>query len=189
VLTGGTFSNPLTGLTPNTSYYFVAWSLVGGTWYPGTVLNFTTGTTTETSDTITGTVTSGSGVLHVDSITASANNANGVADGTYGHGWSYIFHITAPTNEPNLSLKFADWSNGTNILPVANNMRISSAQATITTPTTLTAANLYSSPAIVMTGDLDSNTAGRQVDVLVETQIPLNTVNGSYSTSYGINTN
>jgi hypothetical protein len=68
-------------------------------------------------------------------------------------------------------------------------MRISSAQATITTPTTLTAANLYSSPALVMTGDLDSNTAGRQVDVLVETQIPLNTVNGSYSTSYGINTN
>lgn len=36
------FSYDYTGLTPNTTYYFVAWSLVGGTWYPGEVLNFTT---------------------------------------------------------------------------------------------------------------------------------------------------
>jgi len=138
--------------------------------------------------TISGTVTSDSG-LSVDSITASPNNANGIADGSYTHGWSYVFHITAPTNEPNLSMKFADWLNGANILPVANNMRISSAQATITTPTTLTAKNLYSSPVLVMTGDLDGTKAGRQVEVLVEVQIPVSTVNGSYSTSYGINTN
>ena len=138
--------------------------------------------------TITGTVTSDAG-LSVDSITASPNNANGIADGTWAHGWSYVFHITAPTNEPNLTMKFADWLNGANILPVANNMRISSAQATVTTPITLTAANLYSSPALVMTGDLNNALAGRQVDVLVEVQIPPTTVNGSYSTSYGINTN
>jgi len=36
------FSHAYTGLTPDTTYYFVAWALVNGTWYPGSVLNFTT---------------------------------------------------------------------------------------------------------------------------------------------------
>jgi hypothetical protein len=85
-------------------------------------------------------------------------------------------------------MRFSDWLNGANILPVANNMRISSAQATVTTPITLTAANAYST-ALVMTGDLDPNTAGRQVDILVEVSIPAVTINGSYNTSYGVSTN
>jgi len=42
------FSAPLTSVTglpavtANTKYYFAAWSNVGGTWYPGEILNFTT---------------------------------------------------------------------------------------------------------------------------------------------------
>ncbi len=32
----------LPAVTPNTTYYFTEWSNVGGTWYPGTVLQFTT---------------------------------------------------------------------------------------------------------------------------------------------------
>jgi len=32
----------LTPITPNTTYYYVAWSLVDGTWYPGEVKSFTT---------------------------------------------------------------------------------------------------------------------------------------------------
>lgn len=40
-----TFSYTYTGLTPGATYYFVAWALVGGTWYPGTVLNFSTAST------------------------------------------------------------------------------------------------------------------------------------------------
>ncbi len=39
---GGAFSEALTGLTPNTTYYFVAWSEVGGEWYPGDTLTFAT---------------------------------------------------------------------------------------------------------------------------------------------------
>jgi hypothetical protein len=40
----GSFSYNYTGLAENTTYYFVAWSNIGGTWYPGAVLSFTTGT-------------------------------------------------------------------------------------------------------------------------------------------------
>jgi len=39
---GSSFNEPLTSLTPGTQYYFVAWSQVGGTWYPGNVLTFNT---------------------------------------------------------------------------------------------------------------------------------------------------
>jgi len=39
--TTGVPSN-LPAITPNTKYYFVAWTLVNGTWYPGSVLSFTT---------------------------------------------------------------------------------------------------------------------------------------------------
>lgn len=39
---GGNFSVAVTGLTENTQYYFVAWTNVGATWYPGEVLSFVT---------------------------------------------------------------------------------------------------------------------------------------------------
>ena len=38
----GSFSENLTGLTPGTGYYFVAWAEIGGVWYPGQMLHFTT---------------------------------------------------------------------------------------------------------------------------------------------------
>lgn len=67
-------------------------------------------------------------------------------------------------------------------------MKISSVQAS-NGPVTLTTANTYSLPTLIMTGDLDAGTTGRQVDVVVQTKIPLSTVNGSYTTSYGVQTN
>jgi hypothetical protein len=36
---GGSFSEPLTNLTPSTTYYYVAWSFLNGTWYPGANLS------------------------------------------------------------------------------------------------------------------------------------------------------
>ncbi len=38
----GNFNYSLTGLTPSTTYYYVAWVRVGGAWYPGTQESFTT---------------------------------------------------------------------------------------------------------------------------------------------------
>lgn len=40
---GQSFSKQVTGLSPNTPYYFVAWAQINGEWQPGSVVQFTTG--------------------------------------------------------------------------------------------------------------------------------------------------
>lgn len=149
------------------------------------------GTSTGTSTgSITGEVTGGStgedGELAVTSIEAVDTTAT--ANGEFEDGWKYVFHITVPENETGLAMKFADWvhSNGNDEIPVANNMRISSEQADATSTILLTAENTYSSPDLNMVEDLDAEEEGLQVEVLVEVAIPENTVNGTYSTDYGI---
>ncbi|MHB8710566.1 MAG: IPT/TIG domain-containing protein [Minisyncoccota bacterium] len=180
----------LPAVTADTTYYFAAWTKVGGTWYPGAVLQFTTADTeiptTSTTGSISGTV--GQGILAVTSITPIHTSAT--ADGTYANGWSYLFNITVPTNEPNLSMKFANWFNSvaSSTIPVAGNMKISSAQAASTAPVVITAANAYSSPALDMIGDTSTGTPGMQVQVLVQVAVPIGTVNGSYTTMYGVQT-
>ena len=42
---------------------------------------------------------------------------------------------------------------------------------------------------VILTGDADANTPGRQVDVKVEMQVPSSALNGSYTTAYGIKSN
>lgn len=43
VSAGQSFSKQVTGLSPNTLYYFVAWAQINGQWQPGSVMQFTTG--------------------------------------------------------------------------------------------------------------------------------------------------
>ena len=52
ITTGGATGNNLPPITPNTTYYFAAWSNVGGTWYPGAELSFTTGAAANVTVTI-----------------------------------------------------------------------------------------------------------------------------------------
>ncbi|MDB5225503.1 MAG: exported protein of unknown function [Candidatus Adlerbacteria bacterium] len=47
---GGSFSHALSGLAASTQYHFVAWAQVAGTWYPGSVLSFTTSPTPSSGD-------------------------------------------------------------------------------------------------------------------------------------------
>jgi hypothetical protein len=133
---------------------------------------------------ISGDVVENQGMLHVDSVTVVKSSA--IADGTFASGWKYVFHVTAPNNEPNLAMKFANWMSGSNTLPVANNMRISSMQASSSATVLLTAANTYSTPNLTMTSDLDSGTLGRQFDITVEVAVPTGTPTGSYTTTYGV---
>lgn len=136
--------------------------------------------------TVTGGATTTQGVLQVTSI--DTVNGSGTADGSFANGWKYMFHITIPTNEPNLSMKFADWMStvGSTTMPVGNNTRISSAQAATTSTVLITGANVYSTPTLLITGDTNTSMPGRQIDVLVETAIPVGSTNGSYTTSYGV---
>jgi hypothetical protein len=148
-------------------------------------------TTGGTVGNIGGDVTGGqsAGTLSVTSVDTVDSSA--VADGTFTNGWIYVFNVTLPTNETHLSMKFADWmiTGGGSTIPVANNMRIASAQADNGGATVLlTAANTYSSPTLNMISDLDPLTAGIQVKVSVEVSIPVGSVNGSYTTSYGVKT-
>jgi hypothetical protein len=133
---------------------------------------------------IGGEVVGDQGTLAVTSIDAVDTTAT--ADGTYENGWEYLFHITVPTNEPGIAMKFSDWTSGANTMPVANNMRISSAQASATSTVTILAANTYTTPDLVMVTDLNPAMAGIQVQVKVEVRVPNGTPNASYTTNYGV---
>ncbi len=133
--------------------------------------------------------TSPQGNLQVTSVTPVQTTAT--ADNTYANGWSYQFNITVPTDETNLSMKFANWfnSSASSTILAGGNMQISSAQADnggAVVP--VNAANTYTVPALHMVTDLDPSTPGIQVQVLVQVKIPSSTVNGSYTTSYGVQT-
>ncbi|HVU06865.1 MAG TPA: hypothetical protein VHE10_03725 [Candidatus Paceibacterota bacterium] len=135
-----------------------------------------------------GTVTGGGDAdLAVTSVEQASDTAT--AGGGYGSGWAWIFHVTVPSDETSLSMKFADWvhSNGTDHIAAADNIRFWSLQAQSTSTVAIAAADAYSG-ALILTGDADSNTPGRQVDIHVEMQVPSNAVNGSYTTNYGIKT-
>jgi len=148
--------------------------------------NYVSNIWNKTIGTITGTI-GGFGILKVDSIetldsTATANNS-------FEDGWEYVFNITVPTNEADLSMKFADWvrTGGSELIPAGGNMRISSPQANNGGATVLiTAADTYSIPALTMVTDLNPSLDGIQVKVIVEVKIPVGTTSGSYTTSYGV---
>ncbi len=93
--------------------------------------------------------------------------------------------MTAPSAETELSMKFADFVSGSDSIPAANNIRISSAQGTGTV--TMDAANTYKG-FVHLNSDLDTSTPGRQFKVMIEVKVPTGTPGGSYSTSYGIQT-
>jgi hypothetical protein len=151
----------------------------------------TTGTGGGSTGQIGGNVSgAGSGTLAVTSVDSVDTSA--VADGTFENGWKHVFNITVPTSEPNIAVKFADWlkTGGGGTIPVANKMRISSPQADNSNATVLlTAANLYSTPKLHLTGDLDPLLPGMQIKVTVETAVAVGTPDGAYTTTYGVLTN
>ena len=136
---------------------------------------------------IGGDVEGSNGILQVTSIDMVDTTAT--ANGSFADGWEYVFHITAPTTEQNLAMKFSNWlrTGGGGTIAVASNMRISSAQANNAGATILLlAADTYSTPALYMTGDLDPVMVGRQVEITVEVAVPNGTPAGAYTTNYGV---
>jgi methionine-rich copper-binding protein CopC len=116
------------------------------------------------------------------------------ADDSYANGWAWKFTITVPTSETSFKMKFDTWTSSLgNSIESAGNMRYYSAQATTATSSAnaieITDTNEYPATAMTLTGDLDENTAGRQIEVYVEMKVPVGSSGGSYSTRYGILTN
>ncbi|HAU07815.1 MAG: hypothetical protein A2568_03460 [Candidatus Yanofskybacteria bacterium RIFOXYD1_FULL_44_17] len=124
--------------------------------------------------------------ISVTNITILRSSA--IADGNFDHGWKWAFDITVPMNQEDLSLKFDDWSSGSNIIATANNVRIYSVQSSnADVPNRSIIVNnsgTYSNP-MKLSSDLDAVTAGRQVQVVVEVRIPPGSIGGPYYTNYG----
>lgn len=133
-----------------------------------------------------------SGVLGVTQISAVQTYAS--ADATYADGWKWTFNVTVPTGETVLQMKFADWTSSAGTIPAENNLQFYSAQSTNASNEAqaipITASGTYSTSMYLNpTNDLDSNTAGNQIQITLEARIPVGSSGGSYSTSYGINAN
>jgi len=124
-------------------------------------------------------------VTRIDAVDTYAT-----ADGTYTNGWSWVYHITVPTNETQFKMKFSDFVSGANSIAVANNIRFYSAQSSANSDdsnaVTITSAGTYSS-VITLDADLEPTTPGRQIEVTVEMKVPTGSSGGSYSASYGVN--
>jgi len=129
--------------------------------------------------------------LGVTQITAVQTSAT--ADGTYGNGWKWLLNVTVPSTETLLKLKFSNWTSGALSFATANNVHFYSAQSTdaydAAHAVELPAADTYSAYLhIDSSKDLDASQAGRQIQVSLETRVPVGTADGSYGASYGIDT-
>jgi hypothetical protein len=131
--------------------------------------------------------TNGAIPLGVTSISSARSSAQ--ADNDWNHGWQWIFNITIPEDETDLSMKFDDWKNGDNILSSAENVRIfcpqSQGSATPESAKIISLVDSYSQP-FALIGDLDNLKTGRQIQIVVEVKIPVGSALGSYSANYSI---
>ncbi|PIZ99422.1 MAG: hypothetical protein COX77_01640, partial [Candidatus Komeilibacteria bacterium CG_4_10_14_0_2_um_filter_37_10] len=179
--------DPVASLSNSTSYY--VWISGAKNSAGTTVTAYTTG-----ADQDFGTVALADGTLAVtgiSSVETYAAVAGGWPDGdsATADGWSWTFSVTVPTTETSFAMRFANWTSGSNTIATANNIRFYSAQASANADadnTRLITVAATDSTAITLTSDLDATTAGRQIQVTVQAQVPTGSAAGSYSTSYGI---
>jgi len=130
------------------------------------------------------------GVTEISSVQTFAT-----ADGTFANGWKWVFNVTVPTDETALNMKFADWTSALGNIPAGNNMQIYSAQSSNAFDEAhavlITSTGVYSDPLNLLpisdpNSDLDLTKPGRQIQITMETKVPVGSVVTSYSTSYGI---
>ncbi|MDD5220782.1 MAG: Ig-like domain-containing protein, partial [Candidatus Bipolaricaulis sp.] len=112
----------------------------------------------------------------------------GMANDEYNDGWAWRFEITVPGDENSLQMSFQQWirAGGAASIDAGGNMRIYSAQsvnASDVDDAIEIEENGELSDALLLDGDIDANTAGRQIEVVVEMKIPVGSA-GSYSTNY-----
>ena len=100
-LANATFGYSLTGLTPGTTYNFVAWTLVSGIWYPGAVLQFTTASVTECNNNASQTIVSDTSTQDTtDAHAAVAVTPNGAWTSISGATWVYSAALDGNGSSP-----------------------------------------------------------------------------------------
>jgi hypothetical protein len=109
---GGAFNEILTGLTPSTTYYYAAWSEIGGVWYPGDVMTFTT-PALGSDDTL-----SALGVS-AGSLSPSFNSATASYTDLLPYNISAVPTVTATTTDPNATEVITPAANTTGTATVA----------------------------------------------------------------------
>jgi hypothetical protein len=121
---------------------------------------------------------------NVINATLIASHTNGVADGTFANGWSFTFNISTGTGGNAVKFRMDDWT-GPGLFPVFNNTEMvyynSSGMRNV-----YWVKNGYDPDQLV--SDLQDLSAadGTQGNITVYVKIPVGTVAGSYSTSYGV---
>jgi hypothetical protein len=166
----------LSGLEEITQYFVEASS--------GNVTATTTATTTFT----TSSTASSTPLEHIDT---EAIDTTGIANGEWEDGWEWVLTFTVPDNETQFQMRFTDWSSNGNEIPAAGNIRYfteqSSSASTTASAIVIDEESEYAD-AITLTGDADSSTPGRQVEVRIQVKIPFGTPAGTYSTTFGVRT-
>lgn len=121
--------------------------------------------------------------IEINSLTMTKGEAK--ANDNYNDGWQWVFDITVwDKTEDRLQMKFDEWTNSVDTLSSAGNIRFSVDGGS--TWINITADASYS--ALVDIVDLDLDSAGTQVEILVEMKVPNGTLAREYSSQYGIRT-
>jgi plastocyanin len=157
----------------------------------GTVIVQETGGNSSTNSLTASVVAAGPGSVVINSITPM--QTAGTADNNFDHGFKWVFDVTAPANEPNLAMKFENWvmNNSNATMAVANNLRFYSQQSSNAydqnTALYITGSGTYSG-WMFLNGDLDNSPQTRRVQITVEYRIPAGSLQGTYTTNFGIKT-
>ncbi len=166
----------LTGLDEITQYFFEA------------VSGNSVATTTATSTFTTSSTASSTPLAHTETEVV---DSSGIANGEWSDGWEWILTFTVPDNETQFQMRFTDFSSNGNEIPAAGNIRYFTSQSnsasTSANAVVISEEGEYAT-AITLTGDADSSTPGRQVEVRVQVKIPFGTPVGSYTTTFGVRT-
>ncbi len=174
----------LSKLKPATKYHFRV-NAVDAT---GKIATSSDQTFTTLSASTTASTTATTTPLAVTSV--SAIRASGVANDSFGSGWHWILHLTVPAAEQALRIRFTDFiaSTGSGTIPAKSNIRIHTPQSSnaASSSAAIMAKGIGFSNWLYLTGDTSTTTPGIQADLNVEVKIPRGALNGSYSTTYTV---
>lgn len=126
------------------------------------------------------------GNLSVTGIEADKTYAT--VGGDFEDGFHWRFSITVPQHETEVQLKFGNLINGDSTILADGNIEYYSAQSADNTEPddSIVVAGTDYGDAMEITGDLDNDAAGRQIEVVVRIKVPEDATGGSYTGTYGV---